>query len=42
MYFGSSISSLGLAKVQCRSKSELFNSANEAKGMIAPEHNEFA
>lgn len=41
MYFGSSISSLGFGKVQSRSKPELFNSANELKGMIAPEHDAF-
>lgn len=41
MYFGASISSVGCAKVHSRSKQELFNSDAEARGMIAPAHEEY-
>ena len=38
MVFASAISSLGCGAVQTRSKTELFNTAEEAAKMMSPEH----
>ena len=38
MVFASAISSLGCGAVQTRSKSELFNTVDEAARMMAPAH----
>ena len=42
MVFASSIASIGVGKVQTRSKAELFNTPDEASKMMSPEHDYYS